>query len=379
MTRSLLLPFVLFLASPVVLVRAQDANASNGAVLKRLSYEDTKKPVAWIGPAPTARIGWDGKHVEYRDGGVGKWFDPATRTDSEPGQPDANAAIPEAKVSYFARIEGNDVHLQKRSGASSEPGGRRGRRGGSAASSGESESVRLTTDGKTSAPKSEAHCNRNGTRASYVMSGNLFVVDADTKNVWQVTQDGSDEMLHGILDWVYQEEIYGRGDFQGHWWSPNGDLVALLSLDESKVREFTIVNHVPPEFLDAERSVTTEVTNYPKVGDPNPTASLSILDTNSKARTAVDLAGYPSDVLVVRVGWTEDQKSMLVILQDRIQTWADLCAVDPKTGVLTRLVREESTSWVNRPEMPRYLNDGSYLWLSERTGYNHVYRYKGSE
>ncbi len=380
MNRPLLLLFVLCFAVPAVLVRGQDLSPTPEQRQKRLTYEDTNKPVGWTSAAPTARIAWDGKHVEYRDASGGKWFDPATRTDSEPLQPDASAAAPEANAGYVARLQDNDVYLNKRSTAADAGGGRRGRRGSNATSGGDSETIQITKDGTDAPRKSEAHCNATGTRASYVMGGNLFVVEAATKEVWQVTSDGSEEMLHGVLDWVYQEEIYGRGDFQGHWWSPKGDLVALLSLDESKVREFTIVNHVPAGFLDTERSVTTEVTNYPKVGDPNPTASLSIVDTSTKARTVVDLAGYPSDVLVVRVGWTEDQKSMLVILQDRIQTWADLCAVDPKTGVLTRLVREESTSWVNRPEMPRFLADGTYLWLSERTGYNHVYRYqKGGE
>ena len=26
---------------------------------------------------------------------------------------------------------------------------------------------------------------------------------------------------YGRLDWVYQEEVYGRGNFQGYWWSPD--------------------------------------------------------------------------------------------------------------------------------------------------------------
>ena len=177
-----------------------------------------------------------GFQFEYRDASGGKWFDPATRTDSEPLQPDASAAAPEANAGYVARLQDNDVYLTKRSTAADAGGGRRGRRGSNATSGGDSETIQITKDGTDAPRKSEAHCNATGTRASYVMGGNLFVVEAATKEVWQVTSDGSEEMLHGVLDWVYQEEIYGRGDFQGHWWSPKGDLVALLSLDESKVR-----------------------------------------------------------------------------------------------------------------------------------------------
>jgi dipeptidyl-peptidase 4 len=50
--------------------------------------------------------------------------------------------------------------------------------------------------------------------------------------------------------------------------------------------------------------------------------------------------------------------------------------VDPSTGKLTRWIREESKTWTNRPDVPTWLPDGTFLWLSERTGYQHVYHYE---
>jgi len=374
MKNHLLLP--IFLAAFAAALPAQDA----GSAKKKLTYAEATKPLSWTGIAPQARIAWDGKHVEWKKDGKAVWFDPKTKAFTEPqAEPESDAKPSEVAATFSARIDGGDLVLQKRTGAASPEangnGGRRGRRSGGA-SGGDTETIRLTSDGDAGGKKREAHCNEKGTRASFVRGGNLFVVDAASKELWQVTNDGSDEMLHGVLDWVYQEEIYGRGDFQGHWWSKQGDHVALLSLDESKVREFTLVDHVPQGFLDKERSVVTEVANYPKVGDPNPRAMLSVVDCAKKARVAVDLAAYPDDVLVVRVGWTDDNH-LLVVLQDRIQTWAELCSVDLATGKLSKWIREESKSWVNRPEMPRFLQDGTFLWLSERSGYQHIYRYRG--
>ena len=71
--------------------------------------------------------------------------------------------------------------------------------------------------------------------------------------------------LNGKLDWVYQEEVYGRGRFKGWWWSPDSASLAFLSLDESPVHDFTIVDHVEEGYL----RVKPEVTRYPKAGDPN--------------------------------------------------------------------------------------------------------------
>ena len=33
--------------------------------------------------------------------------------------------------------------------------------------------------------------------------------------------------LVGKLDWVYQEELYGRGNFKGFWWHPTENRVAF--------------------------------------------------------------------------------------------------------------------------------------------------------
>ena len=53
-------------------------------------------------------------------------------------------------------------------------------------------------------------------------------------------------------------------------------------------------------------------------------------------------------------GMAPDGSTLLATIQDRIQTWAELCAVDPATGAVTKWIREESPTWVNRPESPRW-------------------------
>jgi dipeptidyl-peptidase-4 len=63
-------------------------------------------------------------------------------------------------------------------------------------------------------------------------------------------------------------------------------------------------------------------------------------------------------------------------VQDRIQTWMELNTADPETGGVTKILREESDTWVNRLPFPRWQADGSFLWFSERTGYRHIYHYE---
>ena len=50
-----------------------------------------------------------------------------------------------------------------------------------------------------------------------------------------LTTDGSDKILNGRLDWVYEEEIYGRGKNRAYWWSPDSTSIAFLRLDDGPV------------------------------------------------------------------------------------------------------------------------------------------------
>jgi dipeptidyl-peptidase 4 len=335
----------------------------------RMTFEDSQQPAAWQTRLPDYSWAEAAAVLAVRDAGATTGI--GARTGASVVLPDKAAAGGGAGEPSLLLHE-NDLWLDP------EAPPRRSRERGAAPPrpAPSAKAVRLTNDGPGSPTKQEVHRSPTGRFASFVVGNDLVIVDGGERSAWRVTTDGGADRFHGVLDWVYQEELYGRGNFQGHWWSPVGDRCAFLSLDESAVKGFTVVDHVPPGFLATERAVVAEVTKYPKAGDPNPTARLSIADAASRRVVAVDLADKPKDVLVVRVGWTPDAGQLLVTLQDRIQTWAELCRVDPATGKLSVLIREDSPTWVNRPEPPRFLPDGSFLWLSERTGYQHVYHYE---
>jgi dipeptidyl-peptidase 4 len=355
-----------FLAA--VSVSLLSAQAPPPAIGERLTFAATQKPLRWLEPLPPLRWASDGKSIEMVQDKKTLWLDPATGAVLEKPDTKADAkatanGADAAKPKLLPFVHQGDVWLAPAVDGRA-PRGKPG-----------ADAVQLTTDGASAGAKAEVHASPDGSAVSFVRGNNLHLIDVAKKQSWQVTSDGGPELFHGLLDWVYQEELYGRGDFQGHWWAPNGDACAFLTLDEAAVREFTLVDHVPPGFLDRERMVKTEVSNYPKAGDPNPTARMAIAQPAGRKVVAIDLSMFPADLLVVRVDWTPDGKTLLLTIQDRIQTWAELCAVDPATGVLTKWIREESPTWVNRPESPRFLPDGSFLWLSERTGYQHIYHY----
>jgi len=214
----------------------------------------------------------------------------------------------------------------------------------------------------------EASFSPDDAYVSFVRNNNLFIVDAAGKQEKQLTTTGGERLLNGILDWVYQEEIFGRYIFRGYWWSPDSKSIAYMSIDESPVKPFTIVDHIPYESK-------TEVTAYPLAGDPNPIARLFVVDVASGASTEMCRAGYEKvEPLLVDVAWTPNSANVVYQIQDREQTWMDVVSASRATGAATRLFRETTEAWVERQDTTRFLKDGSMLWLSERSGFKHLYK-----
>ncbi|HEU4932613.1 MAG TPA: S9 family peptidase [Pyrinomonadaceae bacterium] len=210
----------------------------------------------------------------------------------------------------------------------------------------------------------------DGKMVSFVRENNLYVEDLGMQRRERaLTRDGSAKILNGRLDWVYQEELYGRGNFGAYWWSPDSTSIAFLRFDETPVPEFTVVDHIPYH-------QNLEVTPYPKAGDPNPIVKLAVLNAAGGDIRWIDTFKYqPADLLISRVTWTPDSKKVVYQAQNREQTFLDVNFADPKDGKSANIIHETSKAWVAINEQPLWLKDGSFIWASERNGWEHLYHY----
>ena len=218
--------------------------------------------------------------------------------------------------------------------------------------------------------KSEATFSPDGTAIAFVKDNDLHVVSIDGVER-PLTTGGSAEILNGILDWVYSEELYGRGTYRAFWWSPDSSHIAFIQLDQRPVPEYTLIDDISyhPEI---------ERWDYPKAGDPNPIARLGFVAVAGGPSRWIDTSAY-SDFLISNVGWTPDSRAVVYQIQNRQQTWLDLNRAEIASGRTSTLLKETSSTWVERWQDssadPVWLKDGSFLWLSERTGWRHLYHY----
>ena len=214
--------------------------------------------------------------------------------------------------------------------------------------------------------KDAACFSPDGSQVAYLRGADLYVTDLASARETRLTTGGDDDHLNGRLDWLYREEIFTGGSPGAFWWSPDSRRIAFLSLDESPVPRYTLMD-------DTARPRRAISTRYPQAGAPNPAVRLGVAELDGRVAWMPD--PFPEEeTLIVQVGW--DPKGRLVAnVQDRAQTWLQCVRFEDKPRVLVR--EDGQGAWVDRLPLPVFMEDG-FLWRSARTGFQHLYRYDGA-
>lgn len=221
----------------------------------------------------------------------------------------------------------------------------------------------------TNSPTSELNgvVSPKGGFVSFVRDGNLFVQPIGGRER-QVTQGASDAVSWGVAEFVAQEEMDRR---TGYWWSPDDQLIAVARVDEGPV------GIVTRTAIGGEGTKVYQQ-RYPAAGTPNALVDLYVMRPDGSGQVKVDL-GDDSDIYLARVDWSKDGRTLYVQRQTRDQKRLDLLAVDPATGKSRIVLTESAKSWINLSNNFKLLNDGSFLWWSEKTGHGHLYHVRGGK
>ncbi len=178
----------------------------------------------------------------------------------------------------------------------------------------------------------------------------------------QLTFDGSAVIGNGVAEFVADEEMHRH---TGTWWAPDESAIAYARIDESPVPV------KQRQEIYADRTVVV-AQRYPAAGEANVRVQLGVVAPRAGAATQwIDL-GDETDIYLARVDW-RDAGRLTFQRQSRDQQTLALIEHTLATGTQRALVTETSPTWVPLHDALRFLEDGCFVWASERSGFLHLY------
>ncbi len=203
-------------------------------------------------------------------------------------------------------------------------------------------------------------------RVAFVRDNNVFIKEPGQEDEVQVTHDGLiNHVINGTTDWVYEEEF---GFTRGFHWSPDGRRIAFYRFDESDVKEFSmsLYGTLYPEKYRFK---------YPKAGEDNAVVSIHVYDLRT-GQTLTLNTGEENDQYIPRIKWTAHAEKLAVSRLNRHQNHLEILAFDVTTGAAQLLYEEKNRYYIEINDDLYFTRDGmSFLISSEKSGFNHLYRY----
>ena len=209
----------------------------------------------------------------------------------------------------------------------------------------------------------------DGKKIAFAKENNLFIYTIDNQNVVQITNDGlKNHIINGITDWVYEEEFAFVRAFD---WNATSDKIAFIRFDETEVPEFTM------DVYNQGLYPVQQTFKYPKAGEKNALVSLHIYDVIAKKAIKINLDNY-TDFYIPRIKWTNDANALSAQIINRHQNNLDLLFINGTSGATKVILNEKDKAYIDITDNLTFLTDNSFIWSSEKDGYNHLYHYDKS-
>ena len=203
-----------------------------------------------------------------------------------------------------------------------------------------------------------------GDKVAYVRDNNIYIKDLTANTTKQITTDGiKNEIINGVTDWVYEEEF---GFVKAFEWNKTGTHLAFIRFDEKEVPEFSM------DVYGKALYQTQQVFKYPKAGEKNAEVSLFVYDLGSGSTNKVNL----NDAYYIpRIKWTNDAAVLSVQTLNRHQNDLNLFFYNANDNSAAVVYNEKDDAYIDVTNNLTFLNDNSFIWTSEKDGYNHIYHF----
>jgi len=213
---------------------------------------------------------------------------------------------------------------------------------------------------------SNVRLSPDGSAIGYVYENNLYSLDIESAKTTQWTHDGSDSIINGQFDWVYEEEFFISCGWE---WSSDSRRIAFYRLDQSAEPEFSWIDYNP-----LHQEMTT--IRYPKAGESVASVKIGVIDLEDGGVIWMDI-GAETDIYIPRIKWTKDPHCLSIQRLNRQQNQLELLLADVRTGKTKTALVETDSCWIDVHDNLIFLEDSDrFLWTSSRDGYCHIYLYR---
>lgn len=197
---------------------------------------------------------------------------------------------------------------------------------------------------------------------AYTLDNNLFI--AFTDKTLQITNDEDKNIVNG--------QIVSRNEFgieKGIFWSPKGNKLAFYRKDNSKVKDYPLVDITAreAEFLPIK---------YPMAGMDSEHISLGVFDFSTKKTVFIEKDDTVSEKYLTNITWSLDEINIFIQVLNREQNFMKLNRYNSQTGNLEKtLFTETHKKYVEPLHSLLFIDNKKFIYQTRTYGYNHAYLY----
>jgi dipeptidyl-peptidase-4 len=175
---------------------------------------------------------------------------------------------------------------------------------------------------------------------------------------------------------VFGETVHRNewGIDRGEYISPKGNYIAFYRMDESMVEDYPLLKG----YGDI---ATIKTIKYPMAGRTSHEVTVGIFDVNASVKEKKPVYHYiktdkNDGEFLISLTFSPDEKSFFITHLNREQNHAKLTEYDVASGnKICILLEEHDDRWVEPSTPITFMNNGNFIWKSDRDGFSHLYLY----
>nr|DBA19511.1 TPA: hypothetical protein GDO54_015338 [Pyxicephalus adspersus] len=199
-----------------------------------------------------------------------------------------------------------------------------------------------------------------GQQLIYIFENNIYYQPDVKSSSLRLTSSGKEGIIYnGLSDWLYEEELLNS--HIAHWWSPDGERLAFLMINDSLVPNMVIPQYTGSLYPPAKQFP------YPKAGQTNPTVKLFVANLYGLTHT-LELMPPENlrsrDYYITMVKWISNTRTVVRWL-NRLQNISILTVCETTTGACTKKYEVVSDVWLSKQnEEPVFSKDGTKFFMT---------------